>query len=309
MNAPSRQSLPLKGAQWMVGAAVCWTVMNFFVRIAAEELHPVQIAFFRCVFAVALLTPWIIKHRTGFIAPTKRKTFLLLALCQTVATLSWFIAVALIPLVEATALSFTTPFFATILATVFLGEIVRIRRWTAIIIGFSGAMIVLQPGFQEFHSAALLVFLCAMTAASYGVIVRHLSDGFSPITNVAYNFVLMTPMTLVPALFFWQTPSLYALGAVLGVAVIGTLGHVCLARAWASAEISVVAPFDYVQLVFAAAIGFAFFNERPDIWTWVGAAVIIGSAFYIARREAYLHRVHDVAVAKDEPPRQPGTKP
>jgi drug/metabolite transporter (DMT)-like permease len=222
--------------------------------------------------------------------------------------LSWFVAVALIPLVEATALSFTTPFFATILATLFLGEIVRIRRWTAIVIGFAGAMIVVQPGFQEFHPAALLVFLCAMTAASYGVLVRHLSDGFSPITIVVYNFVLMTPMTLIPALFFWKTPSLHALGAVFGVAVVGTLGHVCLARAWASAEISVVAPFDYVQLVFAALFGFVVFGESPDFWTWIGAAVIIGSAFYIARREAYLHKVHDVAVAHDEPPRQPGTK-
>jgi drug/metabolite transporter (DMT)-like permease len=283
--------------------------MNLFVRWAADDLHPLQIAFFRCVFAVALLAPWVIKHKSGFIAPAKRKTFLLLAVCQTFATLSWFVAVSLIPLVEATALSFTTPFFATILAASFLGEIVRIRRWTAIIVGFSGAMIVLRPGFQEFHSAALLVFLCAVFAASYGVIVRHLSAGFSPIAIVVYNFVLMTPMTLIPALFVWQTPSWGALASVFGVAVIGTLGHVFLARAWSSAEVSVVAPFDYVQLVFAAIIGFVFFAERPDVWTWVGAAVIIGSAFYIARREAYLHRVHDVAVAADEPPRQPGTKP
>lgn len=306
-TVPLRQSAPLKGAQWMICAAICWTGMNLFIRLAADDMHPFQIAFFRCVFAVALLAPWIVKHRIGIIAPAKRRTFLLLALCQSAATLSWFVAVSLIPLVEATALSFTTPFFATILAALALGEIVRIRRWTAIIVGFAGAMVVLRPGFQEFHSAALLVFLCAVTAASYGVIVRHLSAEFAPISIVAYNFVLMTPMTLVPALLVWRTPSFESLAAVLGVAVIGTLGHVFLARAWSSAEISVVAPFDYVQLVFAALIGFAFFGERPDLWTWVGAAVIVASALYIARREAYLRR-HDPAGAAVEPPRQSGTK-
>lgn len=288
-----RQSSPLKGAQWMMAAACCWAVLNYFIRIASEDLPPLEIAFFRCAFAVPLLIPLLAWRREPLWPRRRSGALILVALVQAGASIAWIMALAHIPLVEATALGFTTPFFGTVLAALFLGERIRIRRVSALLVGFAGVLVVINPAEVSFDPFALAALACALFAAAYGVLVRRLSADFHANAIVAYVFTFMTPITLVVALPSWTDPSFKAILALVAVAMIGTLGHLCMARAWASAEIAVVAPFDYVQIVIAAAIGAFLLDESPERNIWIGAAIIIASAIYIARREAFLRRARE----------------
>jgi drug/metabolite transporter (DMT)-like permease len=213
-------------------------------------------------------------------------------------------ALAHIPLVEATALGFTTPFFGTLLAAMFLGERIRIRRITAITLGFAGVVVVLDPRDATLDPYALAALLCALTAAIYAVLLRRISTEFHPNALVSYVFLFLIPLTGIPAAPVWSVPSWDAAQSLIAVGILGTLGHLCMARAWASAEIAVVGPFDYVQLVFAAAIGYALLGEHPQQNVWIGAALIIASAVYIARREAFLGRTRGT-----KSPRAPETHP
>jgi drug/metabolite transporter (DMT)-like permease len=288
--AGARQSSPVKGAQWMMAAATCWAALNYFIRIASEDMHPLEIAFFRCAFAVPLLLPLLVWRREPLWPRRRAPALMLVALVQAGASIAWILALAHIPLVEATALGFTSPFFGTVLAALLLGERIRIRRVSALSVGFVGVLVVINPAEVSVDPYALAALACALCAAGYGVLVRRISVDFHVNAIVAYVFTFMTPITFIAALPVWTEPSQKSILALIAVAAIGTLGHLSMARAWASAEIAIVAPFDYVQIVIAAAIGFFLLNESPEINIWIGAAIIIASAVYIARREAFLRR-------------------
>lgn len=285
--AGRKQGDALTGALLMVFASACWAGMAGLIRHVSLELHPFEVAFFRTFFAVVLMTPWLIRAGRSAIPPRRDwGIFGLRAGIHLVAMLSWFMALTMMPLAEAVALFFTAPFFATILAVIFLGEIVRMRRWAAVAVGFAGAMIVLRPGIEEVTLGALLVLTCAVFSAGSRISVRFLTARSDANAIVAIHFILLTPMVLVPALFVWQWPSWDALAWMAALAGLGTVGHIALTRA----EASHLAPFDFTQLLVAAAIGYFLFAEVPDEWTWAGSALIAGSAIYIARREAVLQK-------------------
>jgi drug/metabolite transporter (DMT)-like permease len=205
--------------------------------------------------------------------------------------LCWFWSVSLLPITEATALGFTAPFFTTILAALVLGEIVRLRRWTAVIVGFAGALVILRPGFGDLPLfGAMVALTAAATQACSTVMIKSLARTESPNAIVAYMGIYLTPMSLIPALFFWTWPSWEMLGWMALLGLVGTLAHLCFARALGAADASAVVPIDFARLVFVAVIGIVVFNQIPSAWTWVGAAVIFASGVYIVRREAIAAR-------------------
>jgi drug/metabolite transporter (DMT)-like permease len=208
------------------------------------------------------------------------------ALIGVAAMLLWFSALAVLPLAQAVALNFTVPLFATAGAALFLGEVVRVRRWSATIVGFVGVLVIVRPGFAEVSPAALLPVLAAVVMAVSTLVVKSLARTEQPAAIVFYMTLLMTPLSLPPALFVWQTPSWSALGWMGLVAVVANASHILMTRAYGVADASAVLPFDYTRLPFTAAIGYLAFAEVPDLWTWVGAAVIAAATFYIAQREA-----------------------
>jgi drug/metabolite transporter (DMT)-like permease len=189
-------------------------------------------------------------------------------------------------LAEATALSYTTPLFATLGAVLFLGEVVGKRRWWALFAGFVGTMIILRPGIETITLPALYAIGGAVFVATSALLVKVLSRTDSPDTIVLYMAVFSTPLSLIAALFVWVTPSLETLLWMTGIGLFSTLAHLAYTRSFAIADASVVLPYDYIRLLMVAALGFGVYGEVLDFWTWVGAGVIIGAAFYIARREA-----------------------
>ena len=271
-------------------AGAIFTVMTILVRLAAADLHPIQIVFFRNLLGLLFLLPWLTRTEYRFWRSPNLKLHLLRTCLWLGAMTCWFTGVTLIPLTDAVALNFTAPLFATVLAALILGEVVRIRRWTAVCTGLAGALIVLRPGFAEIGLGQLLILLDAMLWSSAMIVIRLLGRTESTTTIVSYMFILVAPISLIPALFVWQWPDLTTWLWLVGLAATSTVGHFLMTRAFVVAEASAIMPFDFVRLLWFALAGYLAFGEVPDHWTLVGAVVIVGSAIYIGQREAQLAR-------------------
>ena len=277
------------GALLMVLAALGFSGMNALVRLASDELHPFQVAFLRFLFGALFILPWLIPQG-GW--RTQRLGLHVLRGCLTTGTaLLWFSSLSLLPLAQAVSLNFTAPLFATIGAALFLGEVVRVRRWTATAVGFLGVLIIVRPGVGEVSPAMALPLLAAATMTVSVLFMKVLTRTDSAATILFYMNVLPLPFLLVFALFVWESPSPQAWGLGVAMGALGVVSHFFITRAFAIADASYVIPFDYLRLPFIALIAFFAFDEVSDVWTWVGAAVIAGSAIYIARREAQLAKV------------------
>lgn len=289
---------PIRAAIWMTLAGICFSSMSVFIRILATELHAFQIAFFRNAFAVLWMLPWLVRHWSVAVGGGRHGLYLSRSLLGLVGMLGSFYGVIVLPLADATALSFTGPLFATLGAALILKEDVRLRRWTATLAGFLGVLIVVRPGADSFQWVSVVVLVAAATSAGTTLLVKTLSRTEPPEAIVVNMVLYLTPLSLIPALTVWQTPSLWALGVGAVLAGVGTLGHMAMTRGFASADASAVMPYDYLRLIFSAAFGFVVFAEVPSHWTWVGGAVIAAASIYIAQREAAVARAGERPVLR-----------
>ncbi|MDH3229068.1 MAG: DMT family transporter, partial [Alphaproteobacteria bacterium] len=202
------------------------------------------------------------------------------------------------------------PIFTAILALLFLGERVRLRRWAAILFGFAGVFVALGPDLQETGTVtlgSLLVVLSSVTWAIALIFIKVLGRTESTITITTYMVLLMTPMSLIPALAVWQWPTPGMFGLLVLIGVLGTIGQLTVVQALKEGETHVVMPIDFTKLIWAAGLGFLWFGEIPTAFTWLGGAMIFASTMYIALREHQLRRARQAAAAEDAPavPRTP----
>lgn len=281
----------LRGALWMCAAATAFAVMINLVRSLTQVFDPLQVVFFRNAFGLVAMLPWLMGSGIHVLATRRLGMHVGRAAIGLAAMTLWFTTLSLMPLAEATALSFTAPMFTSLLAIVFLGEVMRARRWAAIAAAFAGALIVIRPGAQALDPVALLAVFTALVWASGTVMVKVMARTESAGAIVTWLTLLLTPLSLVPALFVWVTPNFeqLALATLLGIA--GSIGHFCLTRALASADATVVVPFDYLRLPMVALIAYLAFGEAPDLRTWVGGGLIAASGIYIAHRESRVRAV------------------
>jgi drug/metabolite transporter (DMT)-like permease len=281
---------PLRAMLWMVLACFIFSILNALIRTTSAHLHTFEVAFFRNLFGLVFMLPWLLRVGLSGLQTGRLKLYFWRVVIGLASMLTWFAALAILPFAQAIALSFAAPLFATIMAGTMLGETVRARRWTATIVGFVGVLIIVRPGLSGLSVGAGLALVSAALSSISVIVVKQLSRTESINAVVTYMVLLMTPMSLLPALFYWQWPPLAVWPLLVGMGLAGTLGHLCYVRALQMAEASAVMPYDYTRLLFAAIIGWIVFGEVPDFWTWVGAAVIVGAALYIAHREALLKR-------------------
>src|SRR5438874_1704128 len=272
----------------MLIGGFCAVMMNVLIRFAAYRLHPFEVTFFRCLFSLFVMLPFIIRAGPSILATPKVGFYTLRAVVGLIAMLSWFYGITIVPLATATAVNFTAPLFATMAAALILHEDVRLRRWIAVVIGFVGVLVIMRPGRESLDAMLLLILLSAASSAMNNITVKYLVRTERPNTIVALFSVYLTPLSLIPALFVWEWPDLKSLGALIGLGVIGTLAHLSVARAYLAAAASACAPYEFVRLPYAALIGYLLFGEVSDGWTWVGAAIIAGAAIYGGDREAKL---------------------
>jgi drug/metabolite transporter (DMT)-like permease len=280
----------MQAGLWMLIGGAAGGLMNVFIRFASEDVHPFEVVFFRNLFSLVLMLPWLVRTAASTGMRTGKLGFYIVrAAVAFVSMLTWFYGINLVPLATAQALNFTAPLFATVLAALILKEQVRARRWSAVVIGFIGVLIILRP-FGDLDADTLWILASAALAAMGAITVKFLARTESAGAIVAWMVLLGTPMSLVPALFVWSWPSLEGLGWLAALGVLGTVAHLSFARALGAADASVCAAFEFLRLPYVALLAWIFFSEPTDLWTWIGAAVIAGSTLYVAHREATLAR-------------------
>lgn len=270
----------------MTAAAFFFAGLGVFIRLAAADLHPFEIVFFRNALSVVFLLPLFVRGGLAGLATRRIGLHAGRAFTGLAAMMMWFTAITLMPLAEATAISFTAPLFASIAAALFLGEVFQRRRLTALAVGFLGMLIIIRPGAETLSPPAYLALGGALLVALAALQVKVLSRTETPNTIVIYMNVLTAPVSLIPALFVWTWPAPLTWAYLVGVAATATVAHLCYTRAFAAADASAVLPYDYIRLPVIAALAFLVFGQVPDLWTWAGAAVILASSVYITRREA-----------------------
>ncbi len=283
-------TLPVKAAVLMLAGMFFFASMGVFIRLSAEQVHPLVVVFFRNLLALVIMGPWLWRQGLGALKSRRMGLYWLRAGINTVAMAAGFTAITLIPLSEATALNFTAPLFATLGAVLVLGEVIRARRVVALVVGFAGTLIILRPGFESLSLGAGLTLFNAALIACTALIVKTLTATERPEAIVVWMVLMQSPLSLIPALFVWDWPSLTTLGWLFLLAAAGTLGHVCWTRAFSIAEITQLQPLEFIKLPLIALAGFLLFDEIPTVWIWLGGAVIFVSTVYITHREAQLAR-------------------
>ncbi len=276
----------LRGILFMCAASSIFSIMNAMVKHLSVELPTAEIVWMRnlshLVFVVLLLGPVMgrrlfVSRRPG--SQIVRSCFLL------GSNIFYFTAMATVPLAEASAISFVSPFLVAIAAAFILGERVGIAHWVAIGVGFLGAMIIIQPGSGHLPWQAVFVLGSSCCYSVYQVMTRGVAGDDTPETSVFYASLVGSVLTSLAVPFFWQTPSGWLTWVKLcSLGIFGGLGHYCVARALMWGPAPVISPFQYVQLVAASLFGYFIFGDIPSIWTYVGAVVIIGSGVSIALR-------------------------
>lgn len=274
----------------MIASTVCFAGMALTIRFAAHELHAFEIAFFRNFFGLAFALPLLLRTGTQVLRTKRMSLYLLRCVIGLSAMLTGFWSLVHMPLAEAIALSYTTPLFVTIGAVLVLGEVVRIRRWTAVFVGFLGALVILRPGIEQLSFPAMVALASAALSASAAISIKFLSRTESPDAIVIYMVLIMTPLSLIPAIPVWIWPHGATWAWLAATGFLGTAGHVMLTRAYQLGDVSALQPINFLQLPIVASLAWWLFNERVDQWTYLGAAIIFSSTLYIAHREAVLAR-------------------
>ena len=280
----------LQGILFMLISTLVLSSMHAMVRYVSAELHPFEIAFFRNLFGFVAVIPLLVHNGRTALATKHPRMQILRSVIGVGAMLCWFYGLSVVPIAEATALSFSAAIFASIGAVLILGEKMRLRRWSAVIIGFLGTLVILRPGFAAVDHNAFYVLASSVCWGFSVVIVKHLSRSDSTVTIVAWMGIMLTVLSFFPALLVWVWPTPQQLAWLVLIGTVATLGHLAMTEALKLTEATAVMPLDFTRLLWTSVIGYVVFTEVPDLWTWIGGTMIFGSAAYITYRESKLQR-------------------
>jgi len=286
-----------------VAALVLVTVsMALLVGIAAvgrsaalSGMDPMQILFFRNFFCVVWMLPLFAWRGMSLVKTSQFRLYGMRVGLSFVSMMCFFQALALLPIGDVTAISFLSPLFGTLFAILLLGEHVGSRRWVALGVGFLGAMIILRPGGMGFGFGQMAALTSAMTVGVIGPLVKQLTSSDDADRIVFITNVLMTVISIIPALFVWIWPSPELLVELVLMGLFAVLGHMTLVRGYAVADASLTMTFKFSRLPFSVLVGYLAFGELIDGWTWVGAIIIFAAAAYVTHRESALARARRLA--------------
>lgn len=259
--------------------------MAMLIKLVGARLHVTQIILVRQCVIFGIMLPAII-HAFPQSLHTNRP-FLQLARISValVAMMAGFTAVIKMPLADATAIGFAKSFFVTIFAILILNEVVGIRRWSALVVGFAGVLIMLQPGGSDFTIYGVYALISAAAAGMVMVIIRLLSRTEKPATILLYQAVGVGVALLGPALYFWQTPTAIEWGLMILIGITGWISQLANIYAYKFGEASLLAPIEYTRLIYATLIGIIVFSEFPDQATVFGALIVVLASGYTIHRE------------------------
>ncbi len=265
----------------------------------ANDIHPFELNFFRCVFGLVALAPLFVRGGRGILVTRCLRLHVGRGLFGGVGQICVYYALAFLPLAVITAITYTRPLWLIVLAVLFLGERAHWWRWTAIAVGFLGVLIVARPVVDVVTVPILVLLFSTICHSSAHVFLKKATAIDQPMTIVFYYLVISTMVGAIPTAFVWTTPSLeqFLWLALTGVLYVAGQGFITLA--FRAGEATAVTPFDYVRILYAIAFDITLFNLFPDAWTIVGATVIICATLYIARRHSRLGREPAAGEARD----------
>ena len=278
------------GILMMIAAVALLTVMNVLVKLIGPDYHPTQVSFIRNVVAALVLLPLLLRSGGPAILKTRRPgTHFIRGLLGVAGNILYFFAFQHLAVGDVIVISQAVPLFVTVMAIVFLGETVGLRRWLAVTAGFIGVLIAVNPT-GTVEAATLLAVVATGLWASTILLVRSLAATESPYTIAFYFMVLGALITGAVQPWYWQTPPLELLWLFIGVGVAGAGGQILMGNALKLAEASIVSPFNYTAIVWAIAFDAVLWGVLPTWTTLVGAAIITAAGIYIFRREAVLRK-------------------
>jgi drug/metabolite transporter (DMT)-like permease len=288
MSAPAAPSAPvaLRVAFWMLFSAAGFAAIMVIVRELAETLPVFVLNFWRNIFAVLMFLPWVVRVGPAGLKTARLPLFGLRSLIMVASSIMLFYSAVLIPIGEATAITFSSPLFTTLLAALILKEHVGWRRSLALAAGFLGVIIILRPGVEAVSPGALLAIGSSLLFAFVVIMGKRLSASESPELVILMLALFNLPISFVPAAVFWDVPSGEEWLWLIGLGVAANMNMYGIQRAVSAGDASLSQVFDFVRLPLSALAAWWVFSETPDAWMWAGAAVIFCAAVYTTRREA-----------------------
>lgn len=283
---------PLIGILLMLAAIGMFATLDLCAKYLGQRLPVLEVAWARYFGHFLIMAVFLLPRRGLTLLRTERPVLqtvrsLLLLGC----TVGFFLAISYMPLADAAAIGFISPLAVTALSVPLLKEPVGVRRWTAVAIGFIGALIIVRPGFGMVHWASFVVLAVAIAYALYQITTRMLSATDDPLTTLFYSALVGAALLSLAVPFVWQMPAtLLDVALMVAVGAIGGFGHYLLIRAHGLTPVAVLAPLTYTSLLWGIVYGYAFFGDFPDNWTLTGAAILIATGLYVLYREGVRRR-------------------
>lgn len=286
--AQRRLPVAVRGMLWAASAGLAFALLNTIMRQMSLELSPIQSMFLRYSLGLLVILPLMLRVGLAHYGTRNLKGQIWRGLVHAAGLGLWFTALPHLPLSYTTALGFTGPIFIMLGAAMFLGERMVPARWAAALIGFAGVLVIIGPrlggGADTLYS--LLMLGAAPVFAGSFLIAKWLTRFDKPAAIVAWQSLTVSLFTLPFAIYVWESPTAVQWAWFLVSGALGSLGHWCLTRAYAVADISAAQPVKFLDLVWATLLGLAVFGDVPSLTTLAGGSVIVASTIWIARREA-----------------------
>ena len=282
----------MKAITFNLLAWVMLPIMDGFAKYLSSDLPVLQITWARYFFTVAFTLPiMFFFFRKNLVWTDKPKLQLIRGLILLTANVCFFYSISIISLAKALTLAFIAPLIVTAFSPIFLGEKVGFRRWSAVIIGFIGSMVVIRPGFVEINLASLAALGTGVMYGFYLIITRKLSSSDNPLLTLLLTGVVGAIIISFVMPFVWIKPTLNQWSMMAAIGIFACVGHLFIILSLKYADASKLAPFSYFEIVTNIIIGYYFFSDFPDKWTFLGLSIIILSGIYISRRENIVKRL------------------
>ena len=282
----------MKAITFNLLAWVMLPIMDGFAKYLSSDLPVLQITWARYFFTVAFTLPiMFFFFRKNLVWTDKPKLQLIIGLILLTANICFFYSISIISLAKALTLAFIAPLIVTAFSPIFLGEKVGFRRWSAVIIGFIGSMVVIRPGFVEINLASLAALGTGVMYGFYLIITRKLSSSDNPLLTLLLTGVVGAIIISFVMPFVWIKPTLNQWSMMAAIGIFACVGHLFIILSLKYADASKLAPFSYFEIVTNIIIGYYIFSDFPDKWTFLGLFIIILSGIYISRRENIVKRL------------------
>ena len=277
--------MTVRVAMLVVSAAGSLSAMHAIVRFLSPSVHPFELAFFRSLFGFIVILPLLLRGGINSVRTHQPRLQMLRGVVSIAAMMSWFYGLSMVPLAEATALSFTNVIFGSLAAIIFLREKMTMARGIAVFIGFIGVLVILRPGFVQMDIGIVCVLFSALCWGCSVVIVKQLGRTDSAVSIVAWVGIQLSILSLPFALSVWVWPTMEEWLWLSLLGTLATIGHLCMVQGLKLTDAMTIFPLDFTRLIWASLFGLFIFSESPDVWTFVGAGIIVISGTFMLYRE------------------------